>query len=89
LDIHLYSRIFSVEEQWKVLVQQLNGLFCSSFEIIGQTMSARLQMSNASNDIAWYGAFTGDSICTENVESIKKLLPCHRVFFFHLLIWYI
>lgn len=69
----------NLENKWKKLVQQLNGLFCSSFEIIGQTSNAQLQMENSSNQISIYGAFTGDSICTENVESIKKLLPCHRV----------
>jgi hypothetical protein len=68
----------NVEDNWKTLIQQLNGLFCSSFEIIGQASSAQLQITNLSK-ITIYGAFTGDSICTENVESIKKLLPCHRV----------
>lgn len=74
--------LFSVEENWKTLVRQLNGLFCSSFEVIGETSSARLQISSESsksnNEVVWYGAFTGDSICTENVESLKRLLPCHR-----------
>ncbi|KAI6177541.1 hypothetical protein M3Y97_00918700 [Aphelenchoides bicaudatus] len=79
---HFDASVENVEEHWKTLVRQLNGLFCSSFEVVGETSSARLQMpngpSNSNKEIVWYGAFTGDSICTENVESLKRLLPCHR-----------
>ncbi|KAI6201902.1 hypothetical protein M3Y96_00891600 [Aphelenchoides besseyi] len=75
---------FSVEDQWKTLIQQLNGLFCSSFVVISETLSSSLVFSKAAytdsrNGSMVYGAFTGDNICTENAESFKKLLPCQRL----------
>ncbi|KAI6235355.1 hypothetical protein M3Y95_00042900 [Aphelenchoides besseyi] len=75
---HFDSSLSNVDEQWKTLIQQLNGLFCSSFVVISETLSSPLVFLKAAystqgNGTIVYGAFTGDNICTGNAESFKKL----------------
>ncbi|CAD5215388.1 unnamed protein product [Bursaphelenchus okinawaensis] len=74
---------------WKRLVSQLNGLLCTAVLSIGGVLHAKPTLStqywsrNQSN--LFYGAFTGDGICTENIDSFKKLLPCQNSGFTRLL----
>lgn len=76
------STLQNVEQKWTTLVHQLNGLFCASFAIVADSMSAPLELAKRTytdgTEHVHYGAFTGDNICTENAEAFRKLLPCQR-----------
>ncbi|CAD5221342.1 unnamed protein product [Bursaphelenchus xylophilus] len=89
--VQIVASFEDVEESdsyWRRLVSQLNGMLCTAVLSVGETLYAKPILPSVyygNNTKLYYGAFTGDRICTENIDSFKKLLPCQNTGFTRLL----
>nr|CAD2129037.1 unnamed protein product [Meloidogyne enterolobii] len=66
--------IFSTYQKWHDFIHLINGLFCTS--ILG--LLPQFSVQPKFNDGWWYGSLGGESVCTENLQSWKRLLPCKK-----------
>lgn len=86
LFVEFTEKANNLPEKWFALVNIINGLFCTSILGMFPQYSAQPKLPirreiidhNFNNSYKWYGALGGESVCTENLKSWKKLLPCKQ-----------
>ena len=81
------GKTVDVDENWKLLVNTLSGLFCASLNFIDSSMTAvprysiypQSHLFSRFASSKWsvrYGILARENVCTENLTPWKKLLPC-------------
>ncbi|KAL7070735.1 hypothetical protein ACQ4LE_010085 [Meloidogyne hapla] len=74
LSIKFSDKTENTQQKWHDFIHLINGLFCTS--ILG--LLPQFSVQPKFNDGWWYGSLGGESVCTENLQSWKKLLPCKK-----------
>uniref|UniRef100_A0A7E4VST5 GPI transamidase component PIG-T n=1 Tax=Panagrellus redivivus TaxID=6233 RepID=A0A7E4VST5_PANRE len=67
-----------IDKTWSRLVQQVNGVFCSSILEVDPVFTtvpdgARISTNDS---LLRYGHLAGEPLCTENIKPFLRLLPC-------------
>lgn len=84
-EIYIYTifdiiHMFSIDVRWSDLLNQLNGVFCSSILNMDPALTVTPKMLMHNPDLLWrYGALSSETVCSENLKPWKKLLPCKQV----------
>uniref|UniRef100_A0A1I8BCC6 GPI transamidase component PIG-T n=1 Tax=Meloidogyne hapla TaxID=6305 RepID=A0A1I8BCC6_MELHA len=78
LSIKFSDKTENTQQKWHDFIHLINGLFCTS--ILG--LLPQFSVQPKFNDGWWYGSLGGESVCTENLQSWKKLLPCKKTKYF-------
>nr|CAD2193768.1 unnamed protein product [Meloidogyne enterolobii] len=72
LSVKFFDKTKNTYQKWHDFIHLINGLFCTS--ILG--LLPQFSVQPKFNDGWWYGSLGGESVCTENLQSWKRLLPC-------------
>jgi hypothetical protein len=79
--MHFNKLKLRTDQKWSSLVHSLNGLFCTSILEMLPKFSGQPKLMDGceGSSSCRYGALSGESVCTENMKSWKKMLPCKQV----------